>query len=123
MYKFIGIEDLAANALIELIETNGCRRVSFATLVEYGNVVVEVLNRDGKQDAVAIFSRNRTNDLLRNYSDFFEIDSSDPTGDAIVLKPEKTADDLRAYFRAFLTVDWLVAFRDQTALQVLGVAA
>jgi len=121
MCRFIGIEDLVANALIELMEKNNCRRVSFETLVKYGTVVIRCLRKNGRE-AVFLLSKEHTNELIRNYSDFFEIDYSEPNSDAIVLKSEKTVDDLRNHFRAFLTLDCLIAFTDKKSLVELGVA-
>ncbi|MCL2566028.1 MAG: hypothetical protein FWE24_09510 [Defluviitaleaceae bacterium] len=121
MCKFIGIEDLVANALIELLEKNNCRRVSFETLLKYGAVVLNVL-RDKGDEAIFLLSKEHTNELIRNYSDYFEIDRSEIDSDAIVLKEGKTVDDLRDRFRAFLTVDRLLAFTDDKSLAELGVA-
>ncbi len=122
MCRFIGIEDLVANALIELLENNpSCRRVRFETLMKYGAVVLTVLREKG-DEAVFLVSREHTNELIRNYSDFFEIDHSELDNDAIVLKPEKTVDDLRNRFRAFLTIECLLAFTDKKSLAELGVA-
>lgn len=121
MYRFIGIEDLAANALIELLEKNNCRRVDFETLVKYGNAVTKVLRENG-DEATLLLSKEYTNELIRNYSDFFEIDHSDQRSDAIVLRDEKTVEDLRNRFRAFLTLDCLLAFTDSKSLAELGVA-
>ena len=120
MFRFIGIEDLAANALIELLEKNDCRRVEFETLVKYGNAVTNVLRENG-DEATLLLSKEYTNEMIRNYSDFFEIDQSQ-RNDAIILKTEKTVEDLRNRFRAFLTLDCLLAFTNSKSLAELGVA-
>ena len=122
MYRFIGIEDLAANALIELLEKSGCRRVEFETLVKYGHAVISVLRENGDK-AILLISKEYTNELIRNYSDFFTIDYSDQKADAIILREGKTVEDLRNRFRAFLTLDCLLAFTDSKSLAELGVAA
>lgn len=121
MFKFIGIEDLVANALIELMENNACREVTFETLIKYGAVVLSVM-RDNGDEAVFLLSKEHTDELIRNYSDFFEIHRGDAGSDAIVLRAEKTVDDLRARFRAFLTIDSLLAFTNRRSLAELGVA-
>ncbi len=54
--QIIGIEDLAANALIELLEKSGCRRVDFETFVKYGNAVTNVLRENG-EEATLLFSK------------------------------------------------------------------
>lgn len=48
MNRYIGIEDLAANALIELMKLNETnRRVSLQSLYNYGTVIVRLLSRPG----------------------------------------------------------------------------
>ena len=44
MCIYIGIEDLVANALIELVENTEKREVMFKELDEYGALVVKYLN-------------------------------------------------------------------------------
>ena len=122
MHTFIGMEDLVANALIELLEKDNCRKVSFAALVKYGNVVLRFLHENG-EEAVFLLSKGYTNELIRNYSDFFEIDYSEPGKEAIALKKEKTADDLRNRFRALLTMELLFAFIDEKSVSELRRAA
>jgi len=46
MCYFIGIEDLVANALIELVEKTGNRTVSFSQLNKYGKAVIAKLKKD-----------------------------------------------------------------------------
>lgn len=45
MSYFIGIEDLAANALIELVEKTGKRTVRFSQLNDYGNAIMATLRK------------------------------------------------------------------------------
>lgn len=126
MSRFIGIEDLAANALIALIEKQNCRKVSFETLTKYGTIVVKILN-ENNEDAFLLLSRDYRNAMIHNYSDFFEIEKVNPNDEYskeyIVLKEEKTVDDLRNHFRAFLTLNVLRAFVNKTSLAELGVSA
>lgn len=125
MSRFIGIEDLAANALIALIEKNNCRKVSLSTLVKYGTVVVKILNKN-KEDAILLLSKDYTNSMIRNYSEYFEIEKvaqdDDYSDDFIVLREGKTVQDLRNHFRAFLTLNVALAFIDEESLAELGVA-
>ena len=120
MCRFIGIEDLVANALIELMEKNNCRRVDFETLVNYGTVVLSILRQNG-EEAIFLLSKEYTNELIRNYSDYFDIEHDELNGDSIALKTNKTVDDLRNRFRAFLTIDCLLAFVNSESLEKLGV--
>ena len=70
----IGIEDLAANALIEILQSkNGDDSqniVTYAELEKYGAEVVHYLGEQGEK-AVLILSRENTNHMLCSYSDFF----------------------------------------------------
>lgn len=95
MCFYIGIEDLAANAMIEMLKK------------EYG------------EKAVLILSRENTDALFRNYSDFFEEGEQDGKK-GIKLKIGKEIDDLIRQFRGYLALDVLLAFMNQRSVQVLG---
>ncbi len=43
MNYFIGVEDLVANTLIELVEKTGNRTVSFSQLNKYGDAIIAKL--------------------------------------------------------------------------------
>ena len=60
MCIYIGIEDLVANALIELVENSEKREVMFRELDAYGAMVVKCLN-DKQEQAVLLLSKERTN--------------------------------------------------------------
>jgi hypothetical protein len=121
MYKHIMIEDLAANALITLLEYKDIRRVSFRTLVDYGMQVVKVLEQNG-EDALLFISYEYKARMLRSYSDFFKIEDGAPEEEFIVLKEGKTVDDLWLYFRGALTEESLKAYTSDEVLAVLGIA-
>ena len=121
MYKYIGIQDLAANALIELLERKECREVSLTTLTNYGTVVVRLLRENG-QKALLILTREGTFDMMKDCSEFFSIEEREGQ-EFIVLQEDKTAEDLRAHFRAYLSIDSLIAFTREDSLKALGVAA
>ena len=97
MCFYIGIEDLAANALIEILSAKkGAESeqlyVTLAELEKYGAQVVRHLNEKG-DDALLILSGESTSMMFRNYSDFFEeIETSE--GTAISLREGKTVTDL-----------------------------
>lgn len=119
MCFYIGIEDLAANALIEILQTKKEDRsqcsVTYAELENYGTEVVHYLNTKG-EEAVLIFSRESTNFMLRNYSDFFE-ETED--GTAIALREGKTVSDLIIRFRTYLAFDVMMAFMAENTVQTL----
>ncbi len=120
MCKFIGIEDLVANALIEIIEKNHENKVTFEQLGNYGAVIVRWFHDSG-EEVVLLVSRDYTNELIRNYSDFFEVHDSNDANGYIKLKSTKTVSDLRNHFRSYLSIDMLMAFTDKNNLRQLNV--
>lgn len=120
MCFYIGIEDLAANALIALLSKQDRRFVSYEELEKYGETVVKVLNEQGEQ-AILILSRESTNAMFRNYSDIFE-EYSDENGVGISLQKDITVDNLIDRFRGYLAWDVLLAFVNEESLRKLGVA-
>lgn len=119
MCIYIGIEDLVANALIELIEKSEKKYVFFKELDDYGACVINLLNDQGEQ-AVLILSTQRTNEFLHDYSDYFELFSKEGN-EGIQLREGITVDDLWERFRGYLSVDVMKAFMNQQAIRALGV--
>ena len=122
MCFYIGIEDLAANALIEILKTKETEQmkhccVTLAELEAYGNQVIQYLNERG-ETAVLILSRDNTSLMFRNYSDFFEEVETD-AGIAIALKEGKTVSDLVKKFRTYLALDLMMAFMNTETVRVL----
>ena len=121
MCFYIGIEDLAANALIEILTKTAKTFVTYKELERYGAEVVSILSAQGEK-AVLILSRESTNDMFRNYSDIFEEQLiNEDLG--ISLKEGKTVDDLIDRFRGYLAWDVLLAFVNKQSLAKLGVDA
>lgn len=121
MCVYIGIEDLAANALIEVISTNESNRfVSYEELENYGAEVVKFLTSKGEK-AVLILSRESTNAMFRNYSNIFEEINSKKDGLGIQLKSGVTIEDLVLKFRGYLAWDVLLAFVNKQTVAKLGV--
>lgn len=122
MCFYIGIEDLAANALIEKLDSKDSEAfgkcfATFAELEEYGAQVIRCLGDKGEK-AVLILSRESTSLMFRNYSEFFEeIETSN--GAAISLKEGKTVQDLIIKFRTYLSLDVMMAFMDKQTVSVL----
>lgn len=123
MCFYIGIEDLAANALIEKLTVNDdnktCveRCVTYSELEQYGTQVIRYLGNKGEK-AVLILSRESTSLMFRNYSDFFE-EIKTSNGDAISLKEGKTVQELIEKFRTYLSLDVMMAFMNEQTVSVL----
>lgn len=121
MCVYIGIEDLVANALIELVEKANRKEVLFKSLDEYGAMVVKCLKNQNEQ-AVLIISRERTSLFLHDYSDLFELFTAENGIDeGIRLKDGIEVERLWLKFRSYISVDLLLAFMDEQAVSKLGV--
>ena len=117
----IGIADLVANALIELVDNDeNNREVTYEQLNDYGAIVIETLNAKN-EDAVLIISKERTKAFLHDYSDFFEVRMNAKRQKCIALREGKTTNELRELFRGYLSLDMLLAFISEHPLQALGI--
>ena len=120
MCFYIGIEDLAANALIELLQQEEKRDfITYDELENYGTQVVKILSEKGEK-AVLLLSRDHTNAMFRDYSDFFEEVSLDGKL-GIRLKEGKDRKALIIQFRGYLALDVLRALVDERSVKALGV--
>ena len=123
---FIGIESVAANALIELLEKRDEREVSFDTLARYGMRVVRILQEQSEEEVILLLSRKYQINMIENYSDFFEADFSSGGQGVFRLKGEDKQETLKAlkqYFRYTMSMQMLNAFTSNDALQELGLCA
>lgn len=116
---YIEIEDLVANALIEIIENNAARVINFDTLTKYGDCIVKKL-RDEKKDVYLLLSRDRTNEFIHDYTKYFAIDEQKNT---ITVKEDVSVEKLKKEFRSNMALDVFLACTSREALTALGVAA
>ena len=68
---YIGTEDLAASAFIQTMKKTDRRFLTYTEIESYGAEVVQILKENGEK-AVLILSRDNTDALFKNYSEFFE---------------------------------------------------
>lgn len=119
MCMYIGIEDLVANAIIELVEKSQRNEVLFSEINRYGASVVQILSeKDNK--AILILSKERTSAFLNDYSDFFEL-YTNGTEEGIRLKENISVSQLWEKFRGYLSIDVMMAFTDARSIAALGV--
>lgn len=111
MNSFIHFEDLTANALIEKIERNGSRQVSFEELDKYGERLAQWWLRERRTQIAVLTSNYYTNKMLSEYSDLFEIVDGNGGSASIRLRRGMGTDDLRKTFRSYLSMDMLLGFR------------
>lgn len=120
MYRYIGIEDLVASALIELMkkeETN--RKVSLQTLSDYGSVIVKLLTQSGN-DAILFLTKESTYEFVHDYAYYFSIEKDDEI-EYITLNEGVTVTDLRRQFRQNLTVDLAKAIYGKESREALNI--
>lgn len=115
MKYYIGLEDLVANAMIEIMEKrmrDGKPLVqpcfTYRDLESYGSKVVKYINKETDDTAMLILSRASTVCMFRNYSEFFE-ETEDEHG--IKLREGKTVENLKFTFRAYKTLQFIDAFK------------
>lgn len=125
MCYYIGLEDLAANAMIEILEKRQQEQedikgielsVLLKDLEDYGSKVVRYLNNKTSEKAFLILSRESTDHMLKNYSDFFTEDDNES---AIKLKEGKTVEDLKNKFRTYKAADLISAYMAKTTVKIL----
>lgn len=125
MCIFIGIESITANALIELLEKQNKREVSFDMIVRYGTQVAHILEKNINEEPILLLSRKYQINMIEKYSDFFEADlSSGKQGVSFRLKGEdkqKIIESLTKSFRCTMSMQFLKAFMSVDALQELGI--
>ena len=125
MCYYIGLEDLAANAMIEILEKKQQEQedikeiklsVSLKDLEYYGAEVVKYLNNKTSEKAFLILSRASTDHMLKNYSDFFKENDDES---AIELREGKTIEDLKYKFRTYKAADLISAYMAKTTVKML----
>ena len=109
------IEDLVANAFIELFEHGEQRGVLFKPLNKFGIYVARILGEKG-MGAVFDFSPEKITTFLDEYSDYFYLlDGNTGFG----LKQGITVEQLWEKFRGYLSYDVQAAFKDERAINAL----
>jgi len=117
MYYFIGIEDLVANALIELVEKTGNRTVSFSQLNKYGDAIVAKLKAKD-MDVTLVYTRDSTEQFLHDCSDIFTINETE-SDIQITLNDNVSTTFLRKKFRINLAFHLLSAFVSPETINVI----
>ena len=116
---YLSLEDLVPNALIELIENDVSRTVSYPTILQYGEIVVKELEKRNI-NAILLIYRDKTLQFEEEYKeifDFYEIDNIE----YVKLKDNISTQYLRKYFRTRQSLDTLIALTSDTSKQSLGI--
>ena len=117
MCYYIGVEDLAANALIELVEKTGNRTVSFSQLNEYGEAIIARLKKEN-MEVTLIFTRDKTDQFFHDCSDLFTLNETD-SDIQITLNDGVSTKYLRKRFRVKIALSLLPAFVAQETIKAI----
>jgi len=120
MCVFIGIESLAANALIEIRGKNQKEEVDFEALVKYGSKVVEILRDESGEEAVLLMSKKHQLNMMANYSNYFDVELGSPGQGMFRLKKGVDYDKFSNYFRWAMSMKLINAFMSKKAVNELG---
>ena len=104
MCKFIGVEIIAANALINIIESGKGRSISLKDLNKCGIEVVNYLEKEFNEKAVVLYDRNRIGSFIVDYSGYFCY-----SNDTLYVNEGVTTEQLRERFRGQLSFEILSA--------------
>lgn len=114
MYE-ITFEDLLGNAFIAT-DINYNRFIPYYKLDNYAKCLVEYFTNKGIPCKV-VWNRDRKDWILYYYSSFFqEITVNGIKG--VLLKDNVSEDILRENFSSYLSVEMLVAFRDENCIKI-----
>ena len=113
----ISIEDLATNALIEIIERIGNRSVNFSQLNNYGNTILSNLKKNNI-NAKLVFNRETTKQFLHDYSDVFTTKESKHDV-MITLNNNVSTAYLRSQFRVNIALQLIKEFTSSEAINTL----
>ena len=131
MCMYIGIEDLAANALIRLLSQskgndNTSPFVRFDTLFEYGMAVIEKfterqrgLSPRNELTAILIYNRESNSRLFKDYSAFFVRARDEEGYEGIRLEKNVGIKDLVRQFLGQIPVVIQDVFDDEEVLKTL----
>lgn len=122
MCYYLGIEDLAANALIAAMQVNQKPLFfSFETLEAYGAQVIRSLKEAGKE-ALLILSRDLTDAFFQEYSKFFRKTTKNGQNGVALCEGVDAITLVRA-FQGYLPLELLLAFISPDSIKILGLTA
>lgn len=128
MCYYIRVEDLAAGALIALIrEDPACRKVSLSALDAYGIEVKKEVEKQSKEKAFLIRSREGLLGAVKECSDILDVEGFDTPSACVVLRgnyePEYYIDELIDRFCGAISTKVLIALESERSVEALKKAA
>lgn len=116
MQTFIGMQCIAANALIQLSK-NGIREISFSKLKDFGSLVVEQYNKENHTEAILIFNPADIQEMVLSYPEYFDMKEKDQK--YLCLKDNVDIRKLKEQFRWPLSYAMLKVFNHTSIEQLL----
>lgn len=113
----IYIEDLVANALIELIERHNVREISLGSLKKYGDTVVEKLEERNIEAFVLIYGEIVAA-FIEDYNYLFNVFTIN-NKTYFQLKNNYDSQYLRDHFRAFQNIETTIAMTNDKCIKTL----
>ena len=111
----IYLDDLIGNAFVPYLKKTGKRSLSLHKIEEYGNKVVNSLNKKGNKTRLEL-SRNLFWDFLSRYSEWF---SYDEKKNLILLSEDVTQEMLIEEFSGYVAVPVISELRDKENIKAL----
>lgn len=116
---YLTLEDLVPTALIQLVENDVNRSVSYPIILKYGDVVVKELEKRNI-NAILLIYRDKTLQFEDDYKEIFNFFEIDNIG-YVQLKDNISTQYLRKYFRIRQSLDTLIALTSDSSKQALGI--
>lgn len=116
MCKFIGIESIIANALIEKLSLNG-KQLSLEEIKTYGYCVCDIINEKTKERAIIIHEKDSISNFIINYSKYFEI-IEENNKEYIKVKEHVDIEDLKDLFRWDLPIYLIEAYSESKSVLI-----
>lgn len=113
---YLHIEDLIANAMIELEKTSKVRSVPLSLAFLYGDEVIKYLGKQGYYAKVKM-GKNSLDLFEMKYTNYFDIYQDDKDR-WYLLNHEKTIQDVTCEFREHLPLEVIRAFTNLDVIQV-----
>ena len=112
---YIEIDDLVGNAFVSYLEKTGKRVLSLYKIENFGNNIVRDLESKGTE-SMLLLSRDRTHSFFYEYSDWFVYLERESL---VILKNNISVEQLIKKFSGYLSLEVLLAFRNEENIKVL----
>lgn len=119
VFIYLTLEDLVPNALIQLVENDISRIVSYSTILQYGDIVIQELEKRNI-NAILLIYKDKTIQFEDDYKEIFDFFEIDNIG-YVKLKDNINTQYLRKYFRTHQSLDTLIALTSNNSKQALGI--